>query len=349
MRLIMADLEACIDVVRQAYLAYSVGACVNPPGLFLPFDDRPNSRIIALPAHLKAPWNTSGIKWIASYPDNISIGLPRASAILVLNGHENGFPFACLEGSVISAARTAASAVLAARCFVEAMRVGALGFIGTGLIASYVYRFLVETGWYVERVRLYDSNRSAAENFADRIRHENRHTAVDVDKDVSSTVGLSELVVCATTSAAPHISDPFLFNHNPIVLHISLRDIAPEILLRSYNVVDDREHVVRANTSAHLALKQSGSMTFISSTIADVIERPSIVDRTRPVIFSPFGLGVLDVALGRWVYERALAAGDCICIDNFFPELDLISKEPLNEEIGQSTFGTEREIKTVSD
>ena len=91
------------------------GASVNPQSVFLRFPDRPNARIIGLPSHLSAPWEVSGIKWIASYPDNIRAGLPRASAVLIINSHEHGYPLACLEASIISAARTAASAVLAAR------------------------------------------------------------------------------------------------------------------------------------------------------------------------------------------------------------------------------------------
>ena len=113
-RLISEDLSGCVNVVRDAYLAHAEGRSVNPHSVFLRFQDRPNARIIALPSHLGDPWKTSGIKWIASYPDNVSKGSPRASAVLLLNNHENGYPFACLEGSVISAARTAASAVLAA-------------------------------------------------------------------------------------------------------------------------------------------------------------------------------------------------------------------------------------------
>jgi len=32
------------------------------------------------------------LKWIASYPGNVQRGFPRASAVLVLNDYENGYP-----------------------------------------------------------------------------------------------------------------------------------------------------------------------------------------------------------------------------------------------------------------
>src|ERR671925_1365665 len=104
----------CIGIVRDAYLAHADGHSVNPDSYFLRFPKKPDCRIIALPAFLGDGFGVAGLKWIASYPGNVHRGFPRASAVLVLNDYETGYPFGILERSIISAARTAASAVLAA-------------------------------------------------------------------------------------------------------------------------------------------------------------------------------------------------------------------------------------------
>ena len=56
----------------------------------------------------------AGIKWIGSKHDNPSArGIPRASAVIVLNDPETHFPVAIMEGGEISGMRTAGVTVLA--------------------------------------------------------------------------------------------------------------------------------------------------------------------------------------------------------------------------------------------
>ena len=97
-----------VELVEAAYRLHGAGDSVNPPSYFLRFPDRPSSRIIALPASIGGQVRVDGLKWISSFPENVAAGIPRASAVLILNDHDTGYPFACLESSIISATRTAA-------------------------------------------------------------------------------------------------------------------------------------------------------------------------------------------------------------------------------------------------
>jgi ornithine cyclodeaminase len=311
----------CMDIVRDTYLAHARGQSVNPDSYFLRFPEKPDCRIIALPAYLGDGFHVAGLKWIASFPGNVLQGFPRASAVLVLNSYETGYPFAILESSIISAARTAASAALAAYWLNgRSRRAHALGIVGAGFIARYVYDFLVDTGWEIEDVRLYDTLLLESEKFRDTACRLERHRAVTVVPDVEQLVSSSDLILFATVASAPHITAPALFSHNPLVLHISLRDLAPEILLASQNVVDDVEHVMKANTSPHLAEQRTRSRDFVTGTLAEIMLGRRSVNRSRPIIFSPFGMGILDVAVGKWVYDQAVAAGQDQRLSDFFYE-----------------------------
>src|SRR5690606_19488695 len=108
-----------------------------------------------------------GIKWISSFPGNVAGGLPRASAVLILNDAETGYPFACLESSIISAARTAASAALAAAVLADARgdRPRTVGFVGVGLIARYIHAYLAANGFTFDALGIRDPSPEHAEGF----------------------------------------------------------------------------------------------------------------------------------------------------------------------------------------
>src|SRR6266487_3560449 len=194
--IIHAHRAECIRIVREAYLAHARGESVNPDCYFLRFPDKPDCRIIALPAYLGNGFGVAGLKWIASYPANIQRGFPRASAVLVLNNYDTGYPFAILESSIISAARTAASAVLAAYWLNgRSRRAHSLGIVGTGFIARYVYDFLVDTGWEIDEVQLYDTSPDESEKFRHTTCRLEHHRSVTVVPQVAELLGASDLIV----------------------------------------------------------------------------------------------------------------------------------------------------------
>ena len=182
-----------------------------------------------------------GLKWISSFPDNVAAGIPRASAVLILNDHDTGYPFACLESSIISATRTAASAALGAAQLASAAgrpRPRRVGFIGTGLIARYIHTFLAGTGWSFDEVGVHDLSADSAAGFRGHLERVGTAGRITVYDGAEALIRSSDLVVFATIAARPHVHDVSWFAHHPLVLHLSLRDLAPEIVLASANVVD---------------------------------------------------------------------------------------------------------------
>jgi 2,3-diaminopropionate biosynthesis protein SbnB len=314
--------QEVVALVDAAYRAHSGGDSVNPPSYFLRFPDRPSSRIIALPASIGGEVGVDGLKWISSFPENVDSGIPRASAVLILNDHDTGYPFACLESSIISATRTAAMATLGAEWLSRGRRRPArIGFFGTGLIARYVHTFLTRTGWSFEEVGVHDLSAESASGFHGYLDRSGAGGRVTVHDDPEQLIRSSDMVVFATVAGEPHVSDRSWFEHNPLVLHVSLRDLAPEIVLSSTNVVDDVEHCLKANTSPHLAEQLTGNRDFLLGTLDDVMGGRVTLPPDRPVVFSPFGLGVLDLAVGKYVYDRVAANGGLNVVDGFFHEM----------------------------
>jgi N-[(2S)-2-amino-2-carboxyethyl]-L-glutamate dehydrogenase len=322
-RALQGQEKEIVELVAATYRLHGVGDSVNPPSYFLRFPDRPSDRIIALPASIGGDVRVDGLKWISSFPGNVAAGIPRASAVLILNDHDTGYPFACVEASIISATRTAASAALAADQLSRSRgpRPTRVGFVGAGLIARYIHMFLAGTGWSFDEIGVHDLSAGSAAGFGGYLEQSGSAGRVSVYDSAETLIRSSDLVVFATVAAQPHVENLSWFDHNPVVLHISLRDLAPEILLASTNIVDDIDHCLKANTSPHLVEQLTGNRDFVAGTLDEVMAGRVSLPADRPVIFSPFGLGVLDLAVGKYVYDQVASSGDLHLIDDFFSEL----------------------------
>jgi ornithine cyclodeaminase len=295
--------QAVVGAVDSAYRSHSMGRCVTPHSAFLRFPDSRN-RIIALPALMEDPQPIAGVKWIASFPDNLSAGLERASAIMALNDPSNGHVTAVLEAASISAARTAASAALAASTLHQG-RFDVLAAVGAGRIQSEIVRFIATVRPECREVLVFDTDETRAKRFSGMIAQRFRQLRTRVLSSVRDAFDQSEVISIATSAVTPSLPLDLTISPSTTVLHISLRDFHASKIMDFDNVVDDRDHVLRENTSLHRAV-QEGAKDPIRTTIGEVLCGKAAPRRGngRPVVFSPFGLGFLDLAVARLVLQR---------------------------------------------
>ena len=306
--LLVSQRSAVVDLVAEAYRAFGAGQANVPHSLFLRFPD-PRNRIIALPAFYDGEEPVAGVKWVASFPPNHERGLRRATATMVLNSAETGFPRAFLEATHISAHRTAASAALAAK--VCDARVAQVGVVGCGPIAQECLSYLAVTrDLSGSRLVFHDLVAERAEALAAWASETLGAAATTVNPQLTSVVAESDTLLLCTTAAAPYI-DGATFPAGATVLHVSLRDLSADVILGHRNLVDDLDHVNRAATSIELASTKAGHTDFVAGALHDVLAG-RIEARTQAdevVIFSPFGLGILDLVVAQWVEAQARSAG----------------------------------------
>ena len=150
-----------IDIIEKGLAEHGRGQVENPPkpGIHA----TPNSFIHAMPAYFKT-LNIGGLKWVSGYPDNRSKGLPSIMGLVILNDMQTGAPVCIMDGTWITAVRTAAvSAVTAKYCARKNSKV--LGIVGAGVQGYYHLLALKEVLPGIETVKIADMNQEAAEKY----------------------------------------------------------------------------------------------------------------------------------------------------------------------------------------
>ena len=312
--------ESVLNAVQKAYETHSRGASSLPHSSFLRFPDSEKDRIICLPAYLGEGYQLAGVKWIASVPGNLDRGLERASAVMILNDRLTGRPGAVIEGSIISKQRTAASAALASKVLAR-REPETIGFVGCGPINVAVAQFLAVVWPGVKRFVAFDLDQSRAEAFGQSLSSFRADAEFSVAMSLEEVLSKCEMVAFGTTAIVPHVKSLDACPDGATILHVSLRDLDAGVILANHNVVDDLDHVNRAATSIHLASQQEGNTEFVHGSLGDILlgRVPLPEGGKRKMIFSPFGLGILDLAVADFMLNSMGATGGGTRVKSFLP------------------------------
>ena len=290
--------DETIGAIEKTTLIDEAGETSQPEHPFVDFKD-PANRIIALPAYVGGEINTAGIKWIASFPDNINHGLPRANSVTILNSAETGVPFAIFNTVLLSIVRTSSVTGTVLKRFFEyrneKLNVGIIGF---GPIGQMHYRMMCERFKdYINEIKIYDL----------------RKIDYEFDKNVKTTVVNSwqeayedaDVFLNATVTKERYVEGKP--KEGALLADVSLRDYKMEMFdyVKDGIIVDNWEQVCRRNTDIERFHIEKNLEEKDVYTIVDVIHNKVFgkID-TKYYFFSPFGMSTYDVAIGEYYYKK---------------------------------------------
>jgi alanine dehydrogenase len=133
--------KLAIERVRLALLRHHRGEWVMPPKVYLESPGFGDFR--AMPVRGDG---LALLKWITSFPDNPTRGLPTVTGVICLSDAETGEPLMLLDARSVTALRTGAVAAVATDALA---RVGAqtVGIVGCGLHGAWAARCLAAAGY----------------------------------------------------------------------------------------------------------------------------------------------------------------------------------------------------------
>lgn len=299
------DWNKMIDTIDDTVKCFEGNDFAQPIKPYLRYRNLKN-RIIAMPAFLGGSFNMAGIKWIASFPENINKGLARAHSVVVLNDADTGKPVSIINTALLSILRTASVSGLVMRYYdkVRNLERFNLGIVGWGPIGRrHLELFLALYGEKIETIFLYDIrpiiDRSEIDvRYRDRVVIANRWEEAYRDADV--------FVTCTVSSDRYIDQQPKL---GSLQLNVSLRDYKSDIFdyVKGGIIVDDWDEICRENTDVECMHKEKGLQKNDVKTLYDVVCCNSIdgFEKNQTVMFNPMGMGVFDIAIATYYLQLA--------------------------------------------
>lgn len=295
----LADLIGAMEAVLAAF---SSGQTVQPVRPVVEMGDA--AFFAAMPGFVRDP-PVLGAKLVAVVAANQARGLPTHQASILLLDPGTGALIALMDGSLITAMRTAAVSAVSAKYMARA-DAGVLAILGSGVQARSHLAALNLWRSFPE-VRAWSPTPDHLQQFAAE-----SPAPVRVCPSAAEAVRGAHVVVLATASATPVVEDAWVAPGAHIVsvgaCRPYQREIDPALVARARLVVDSRASAFQESGDIVLGLREGRfAPSHIVAELGELVSGriPGRTAESQVTIFKSLGLAVEDLAAAHLAYRRA--------------------------------------------
>ena len=291
----LIDLPTLFGALEGALRDLSAGKASVPPRTVA---RAPGGFLGSMPGYLPG---TLEAKLVAVFPGNHVRGLPSHQALIALFDEETGAPLCVMDGTVITAARTGATAAVAARALAPE-GASSLAILGAGVQGrSHLDAFprLFE----LDDIRVASRDPRHAEALA------GSHPRARLVASFEEAVRGADLVCCCTDADEPVIEHAWLAPG----AHVSSVGVGAEVdeaTVRASSIFVEWRGAAEnppPTGSAELQGLDPGSIAEIGEVLAGA--HPGRRSDTELTLYKSTGHAVEDAAAARQVFDRATAEG----------------------------------------
>lgn len=307
----LIDIDELIVSLEQALIQYSTGNAVMPVRLVVPLPQI-QGRITSMPGFLNED-RALGMKVVTYFQENPQRGLPAILATIMLFSAETGKMIAVMDGSYITAIRTACASAVATKTLANS-ETPVLGILGAGVQARAHIQALSRVRKF-SKIKIHSPSGSSAARIKKDLQSE-ISTDIDVAAGAEDAITHSDIVVTVTTAKEPILNLDWLkpgAHINAVGSHRpDLREIDSATLARAKVVVDSREAIMAECGDILLAIKEKIiSPDAIHAEIGEVLAgtKSGRIDADEITLYKSVGIAIQDVATANLVYRKALERG----------------------------------------
>ena len=293
----LLDPDGLIEALAEAFIELSAGRASVPPRVAA-FTSG-GGFLAAMPGYVGA---TLEAKLVAVFPENDSKGIPSHLALIALFDAETGTPLAVMDGTHITALRTAAASALATRTLAR-RDVSTLAVVGAGVQGRSHLQM-------VPRVRAFEEIRVASrtESHAQELARDFEARATGSFEDAITGAD----VVCLCTDASSPVIDAGWLAPGTHVTSIGASPHGGELdgstVRAGLLVVESR---VAFEPPPAGAAELAGVDPTAAAELGEILSgtREGRTSDAQITVYKSMGHAVEDAAAARLVYDRAREEG----------------------------------------
>jgi ornithine cyclodeaminase/alanine dehydrogenase-like protein (mu-crystallin family) len=326
-------MAAAIGAAKRAFAALSAGLAVMPARAHIPAADGEGVTLV-MPALVRGPAAEAGgegagaggggeggggqalaVKVVSLFAGNAARGLARLQAVVLALDPATGVPLALLEGSALTALRTAAACGVATELLAPAdSRCAAI--LGAGVQARTQLE-AVCTVRAIETVWVYDPSVASVESLiADLAGRGPIPADIRPARDARAALAEADIVCTATTSARPVFADADL----KAAAHVNaigsyqphVQELPPDTVARAWVVVDSRDAALAETGDLIQPIRQGlFGPDHIRAELGDLVLGRPVPPRSpgQITLFKTVGLAVQDATAAQEALRRAAELG----------------------------------------
>ena len=307
----LIDIDELISTLEKAHVQYSTGKAVMPVRLVVPLPQI-QGRVTSMPGFLNED-KALGMKVVTYFQENPKRNLPAILGTIMLFSAETGKMIAAMDGSYITAIRTACASAMATKALANA-KTSALGILGAGVQARAHIEALARVR-KIERIKIYSPSGTSAAAIKKDLEAAMK-IAIAIAEDAEDAVRDADLLVTGTTAKEPVVKNAWLkagVHINAVGSHRpDYREIDGATMARAKVVVDSREAIMAECGDILLAIKEKAiSENHLHGEIGEVLAgtKPGRSSASEVTLYKSVGIAIQDVATANLVYRKALERG----------------------------------------
>ena len=311
-----ADMKQALADVEEALKLVHLGKAIVPEKIAMGFgktvdEESVKGRINAMPGYLGGRFDMAGIKWIGSNPLNLQKGLPRASALTILNDPDTKFPVCVLNGAEISAVRTGASSGVAAK-YLAKKNAETLLLVGAGYQNMMQLEAIYGNCPTLKYFYVVDIAPEVGQRFAETM-GEKLGITITALTSYDQCDRVPDITVNATSAPVPVMD---IAAAHPGGLHICVGGLDhPDLYKKADKIVCDSWYQVRHRPVCYMARDALAGKFDESKIYAEEIgeiisgKKKGRESDEEFCYYKPVGMGILDLAIAARIYRRAKETG----------------------------------------